>query len=197
MLPPTCRRAAAILIVLVLARLSGAAQVTVRIEPPTKIINLNDVFTVDLVADIAEPVVGWGLDVTLDSPGIISFDASPSIDPTWLPVASPDGDGLSAIAFPSSVSGAGVVLATLTFSADALGETDLLASYTVGDLTEGFPLDPSGFATTAFEMGHVTVIPEPGTLVFAALGWLAVMRRTRRTVRAVQPSRVARWRYMA
>jgi len=49
------------------------------------------------------------------------------------------------------VSGPGVLLATLTFHADAIGEVDLNASVTPGDPWEGFALDPSGFATLAFE----------------------------------------------
>jgi len=39
------------------------------------------------------------------------------------------------------------------------------ADTTPGDLTEGFALDPTGFATATFEPGQVNVIPEPATLL--------------------------------
>lgn len=154
--------------------------VIVRFEPDQAVLSLGDTSEVQIVADISEPVVGWGLDLTFDGM-IVSQVGSPMIGSAWLEVLAADGDGLAAIAFPPSISGTGILLATVLFSGDMTGETDLIASITIGDLAEGFPLDPSGFAAITFENGHVTVIPEPGTLVLAALGGLAVMRRTRRT----------------
>ncbi|MEE9294619.1 MAG: PEP-CTERM sorting domain-containing protein [Phycisphaerae bacterium] len=77
---------------------------------------------------------------------------------------------MAALAFPDSIAGDDILLATITLSADALGETDLLLSTTAGDLTEGFPLDPTGFAGITFEPGHVTVIPAPGTVLLGMIG---------------------------
>ena len=147
------------------------SDVVVRFVPPSQIVNFDDVFTVDVVADINTPVVGWGLDVDLSVPTIASTFAAPSVAfPPWIAAAAADGDGLAGLADPfaptnGSVSGIGILLATLTFHADAQGTTDLLMSTTPGDLSEGFPLDPTGFATVTFEPGQVVVVPEPATLL--------------------------------
>ena len=111
--------------------------------------------------------------------------------PPWITTTTADGDGLAGLADPfaptnGSVSGTGILPATLTFRADAQGTTDLLMSTTPGDLTEGFPLDPTGFATITFEPGQITVIPEPATLLpmlavlTCGLGWTRSRRRLRR-----------------
>lgn len=152
------------------AQVAAGAQVTVRFDPPTKTVDRFDVFTIDLVADITEPVVGWGLDLTLDPAGIISLSGPPALGPSWLSAFASDGDGLAGLAFPDSVADVGVVLATLSFTADAVGQADLLAGYSLGDLAEGFPLDPGGFASVAFEIGHVMVVPEPAMIVLLAGG---------------------------
>ena len=162
---------AALLLIVSSAEASLVSDVVVRFDPPMQTVSINDVFTVDLIADISAPVVGWGLDVDLSVPTIASISAPPIVVfPPWIAATAADGDGLAGLADPfaptnGSVSGAGILLATLTFQADAQGTTDLLTSVTPGDLTEGFALDPTGFATITFQPGEVTVIPEPATLL--------------------------------
>jgi hypothetical protein len=148
---------------------AGLVDVTVRFEPAERTVNVGDDFTVNVVADINPPVVGWGLDVNAVTPMIISPVGLPTIGSAWIPAYAPDGDGLAGLAFPDSVSGAGVLLATLTFHADAIGETDLLAGVTPGDGTEGFALDPTGSAITSFEPAHLIVIPEPATALLVCV----------------------------
>ncbi len=109
--------------------------IIVRFDPPDETVHLGDVFTMDIVADIPNPVLGWGLDLSIVDPTILSTVGAPAVGPDWFGAFAPDGDGLAALAFPNSVSGNGVLLATMTFSADALGETDLLFSVTPRDLT--------------------------------------------------------------
>ncbi len=46
----------------------------------------------------------------------------------------------------------------------------MLASVTPADLTEGFALDPTGFAEVTFEPGEVTVVPTPGAVVLGVMG---------------------------
>lgn len=161
-----------------------ASIVTVRFDPPSQTVTLGDPFTVDIVADIDMPVVGWGLDFTPATLGIISLTGLPAIGADWLSAFAPDGDGLVGLASPlppfnGSISGIGIVLATLSFSADTIGATDLVASITPGDLTEGFALDPTGFATVTFQPGVLTVIPEPSTLVLLVFVSLMFVRRKR------------------
>lgn len=136
----------------------AVADVTVRFDPPAMTVGEDQQFTVDIVADIPEPVVGWGLDLAISDPSIVSLVGYPAVDSVrWTPAATADGDRLAGIAFPNGVSGTGVRLATLTFSADALGEADLTLTATPGDLTEGIPLDPTGFAAVTFQPGSLTV----------------------------------------
>jgi hypothetical protein len=157
---------------------AAGSDVFVHPDPLDLLVERGEVFEIRLLADISDPVLGWGLDLSL-APGVLSVVGAPSISSPWQSVPAADGDGLAAYAFPDSVSGQDTLLATLTFSADAVGETDLVLSVTPGDLTEGFPLDPSGFATSTFQTGHVTVVPEPGAALVAAAGWvlLAIWRK--------------------
>ena len=174
-----CRTAARAVAAFLLAGTVAWANVTVRFEPASLTVDPGTIFSVAIVADIPQPVVGWGLDLTIQNPAIVSVHAAPSIGPPWASAYAPDGDGLAALAFPSSVSGTGVVLATISLSADAVGETDLWISVTPGDLSEGFALDPTGFDTFTVEPGHVKV-PEPSTIALLGLAALGVAFRRAR-----------------
>ena len=157
------------------------AGVTVRFEPSEVTYYEEDLFTLDLVADISDPVIGWGLDLTIEDPLVLSLNGPPMIGPLWYEGYAPDGDGLVGLAFDTGISGNDILLATISLQAVTMGDTDLYASVTPGDLTEGFPLDPTGFADVTFESGHVIVIPEPAAVVLlAAGGWLVVRFRRRR-----------------
>lgn len=161
---------------------AGLVDVTVRFDPPFQTVLMGDTFTVDLVADIDLPVVGWGLDVTAETRGVIAPANPPLIGPLWIPAYCPDGDGLAGLAFPESVAGPGILLATLTYHADDLGTTDLLATITLDDPWEGFALDPTGFATITFEPAEVVVFPEPATAaLLVTAGALMVARRRLRS----------------
>lgn len=177
-----------------LIALAGSAKasiVQVSFQSPATTVVLGDLFTVDIVADTTAPIVGWGLDLNLSTPGILSLAAAPAIpSPPWRTTTGADGDGLVGLADPlapvnGSVTGTGILLATLTFSADVIGQTDLVLSVTPGDLTEGFPLTtPGDFATVSFALGSVTVVPEPIPLFSLTFGALAVLSRRRRRPRS-------------
>lgn len=160
--------------------------VCVRFEPALSEIILGHDFEIDIVADINNPVVGWGLDVTVATPGVITSAGDPDIGPSWFAVNAPDGDKLAGLAFPNGIVGTDVLLATLHFTADADGETDLLLSVTPGDNSEGFALDPSGFGTYLFESGHVYV-PEPTSLAIFLTCACALRRRTARRSSCTNP----------
>jgi hypothetical protein len=149
--------------------------VCVRFQPANYDAILGFDFTIDIRADINAPVVGWGLDVSMTTPGVIVQNANPTIGPNWVAVNAQDGDHLAGLAFPNDVSGNDILLGTLHFHAVADGATDLLLSVTPGDHTEGFALDPTGFGTTQFDMGHVFV-PEPQSLAFMISLGIVVLR---------------------
>lgn len=173
---------------------SAPATVTVRFDPPDVTVDLGDIFTLDIVADIPDPVVAWGLDLTIDDGLVLStwpdnvLCSPPVIGPEWAdPGFTPDGDLLGGIGFPNSVSGTSILLATVTFSADALGDTDLFLGddnpypheSPPNDLTEGFGLDPSGFAEVSYMTGHVAVVPEPSTILLLSAASMLFLRRRR------------------
>ena len=152
--------------------------IVVQFDVPDVTVDRGDVFTLDIVAEIDQPVLGWGLDLTIDDATIISTMGLPAIASAWHAVPfTPDGDGLAALAFPAGISGT-QTLATVTFSADNLGDTFLYLSADDDGLTEGFPLDNAGFGEITFDPGHVNVVPLPCTALIVLVGaGLACRRR--------------------
>lgn len=158
-----------------------ATPVEVYFNTPTTSLNIGNTFTVDLMADITDPVGGFGLDVSFDT-SILSLIGLPAIGSSWLPAIAPDGDGLAGFApftlFGPQLSGSGITLATLTFQAVDFGTTTLAASMTPNDFTEGFPLPfpalPGSFAAVNFTNSSLTVdsapVPEPATMLLFGTG---------------------------
>jgi len=156
---------------------SGA--VTVSFLPSDSVVALGDTFSVDIVADFTDPVLGWGLDVSFDT-SILALNGSPTISPLWTPTFAPDGDGLAALAFSNPVSGTGVLLATLSFDAIDFGTSDLMASVTMGDLSEGFPLVTGGFDNLTVVAGSVTAVPIPAAVWLFGSGLIGLIGIARR-----------------
>jgi len=150
---------------------TALGDLTVRFAPPTNSVQPGGMFTIDIVADVdpLEPLLGWGLDLAFDA-SILSLVQPPMIAPGWFAASAADSDGLVGLAFPNSISGPNIPLATLTFTADAIGMSGLSLSATSGDLTEGFALDAQGFANPTFQPGQVSVVPAPGAAVLALIG---------------------------
>ena len=170
--------------------LAGAANgdIIVTISPQESTIFLGDSVTVDLIANIdsAEFLVAWGMDLAFD-PAIVSHNPNTDVllGGLWGPLNNPDGDGLAGIFVPDpndpqpGASGS-VVLASLTFTGIALGSTDLIGSYTDGDLFEGFAMFGGGLGNVTFVNGiiHVVDIPAPGAIaLLGAFGLLGTRRR--------------------
>lgn len=183
--PRVCLLAVVIGCSVILGGPSASALVTVSLEPSSTIQPVGATFDVDVVADFSELIVGFGIDLTFDS-AVITLDGPPLIGPDWFPAFAPDGDGLAGLIPGGPIAGNHVLLATLTFTADAIGVTDLIPGVTAGDLTEGFALWPSGFDSVVFQNGLVTVVPEPTTcaLVFVGLVGLALRARPRHVLTA-------------
>lgn len=161
----------AVALCMLLATPTANASVIVSVVPAQQTVNIGDTFSVQIIADMSLPIVGWGLDFDVVDDSIVSIVTTPTIGPLWFGVGTPDGDGLAGLAFPNPVSGNGILLATIQLLADEFGETDLLLSYTSGDLTEGFALQqPGQFDSVEFIGGHVTVVPAPGALVAVLVG---------------------------
>ncbi len=161
--------------VLLCLPVSNAWAASVFFNPASQsVVNGNSV-SVDLVADLPLPVLGWGLDVTFDT-AILSL-TNVAIGASWAPGIGLDGDGLAGLAFPFPISGNNITLARLTFNTLSVGTISLDASITPFDFTEGFPLLTGGFDTVSFTAGSIEVtqgntpaVPEPSTLLLMASG---------------------------
>lgn len=157
------------------------AGITVYFDPDDVTVGVGDTFDIDILADIQEPVTGWGIDLEIVDDTIANLIQPPDIGPLWFAAFAPDGDDLAALAFPNAISGNGILLATLTFEALEIGETDLLLSHTGGDNTEGFALTTVGqFGDVTYMPGHIEVVPGPGGLALIAVGFIMPGRRRRR-----------------
>ena len=160
--------------------LSASADITVSFCPVNSWTTVGGTVAVDIVADIPEDdaILGWGLDLTIDDPSIASWTLN-SIGPMFdAIVGNPDGDLLGGLVpQPGNVWGTGVVLATIDFLGLNLGMTDLFLGDTPSDPTEGFALDPTGFAMVNYMPGTLEVIPEPAALVLLAVAGLLIRRR--------------------
>jgi hypothetical protein len=160
---------------LALALLAAApahATVIVTLVPALSRIAVGDSVQLDLVAEFTagDSVLAWGLDLSLD-PALLALSGTPALGPSWLAFATPDGDGLGGVAL-AGLSGSHL-LASLTLVALAPGSAQLGLAVTPRDRTEGFALDPSGFASgVVFQGTTLTLLPEPAApalLVLAAL----------------------------
>jgi hypothetical protein len=163
--------------------LDGAASATpmVAVLPSATSVGVGESFSVDLVADLDAAILGWGLDLAVSGPATLD-PGPPGIGASWTPLAAPDGDGLAGAAFPVGVQGTGILLATLSFTATAPGTVLLQVEITPGDLTEGFALDPTGFAASPVLGSAEVSVPEPGSSMLV-LPALAALRRRRQANR--------------
>lgn len=168
----------ALVLMCAMSGMSWAVPVSVFFQPQDSSAEVGAPFSVDLLANIPDPVLGWGLDVTFNT-SVISLTGV-TVASQWSPAAAADGDGLAGLAFPLPVSGDNVLLATLSFDALTQGATTLEASATVGDLTEGFPLASGGFAEVIYTPGSVEVVPLPAAVWLFGSGLLGLIGVARR-----------------
>ena len=80
---------------------SAWADLIVRFDPANSTVEQWEIFDIDIVADISDPVLGWGLDLAFDDTILIQL-GDPAIGPLWQPAFAPDGDSLAALAFPAN-----------------------------------------------------------------------------------------------
>jgi hypothetical protein len=163
-----------------------AEAVVLKFQPSAATVNVGDDVTIDMLADIGddEPVIGFDLNVGFD-PSIASL-VNVAFGSAWDPVGSfwDGGTWLLGIApydfdafAQTVVTGDDVLLASLTFSGDAKGITEVTAL--LDGLTNGFyllPTDDDPFPVVGAEVtpGSLQAVPEPATLALLLPGLVGV-----------------------
>jgi hypothetical protein len=159
---------------LLLAAPASAAVIAYVIAPVS--VDVGTQFDIELRGNLGDPTLGWGLDLGFD-PAVVQPVGAPTIGPDWIAATASDGDGLAGIAL-TGLSG-DRRLAVVRFQAIALGSTSFVLSDTLADLSEGFALDPTGFATVQYQSATVNVVPEPATALLLVLGITGLAARRR------------------
>ncbi len=156
------------------------AGVVVSFNPEHTFVNQNQTFWIDVVADIPadEPIIGWGLDLSVVTPAIAAPTGNLTFGPGWNAAPGTLDDPYAALAFDNGISGNHVLLMSIEFQSQNVdGATALNLGVTPGDLTEGFLIAPpptSHFAEVTFMPGYI-VVPEPVSFVLLAV--TALLRR--------------------
>lgn len=148
--------------------------VVVSADPPSPVFNMGDVFSVELFADLPDPIIGWGFDVFYDTSSVSlnSFVAGP----LWFPVSNPsDANEVGGLAFPTPVGGPDVLLGTLSFTALKTGSITLDLAYDPNDPTQGFALLDGEFDPSNLRIESASTVPEPRDLIWlVAMGLVAI-----------------------
>jgi hypothetical protein len=147
------------------------ATISVQLVPSSSIVQAGDSFTVDIVASITpdSAIVGWGIDLDFDA-NALSHDSSTDVTlgGNFAPLpAGGDGDMLAGLVLPPNVPvfDNAVLLASLSFYANAIGDTAVVSGYTPSDAFEGFSMPGGQFANAEFGTTVVTVVPTPSALL--------------------------------
>jgi len=176
-----------------------AASINVALQPDQGVYQVGETVTIDVVADTADMLVGFGFDLLVDPLPALTFVGFEAAD-GFAGVGTPDGDGIAGLAFDGGLSGEGFALGVATFVATQVGNVSITPAVTAGDLTEGFARSGSGFSELLGEAAQISVIsgfnpvpiigtggdtgggttppiPEPATLMLLAAGAFLIRRR--------------------
>jgi hypothetical protein len=135
-------------------------------------------FSVDLLADIPDPILAFGLDADFDTTQLLldSF----TVGPSWFSATGTEANDYLGLAFPDPVSGNGTLLGTFSFTALVDGSSTITLAYDSENLSEGFLLLSGGFAENNLpdEAPISTPVPEPQSASMVATGLFAAVAMT-------------------
>lgn len=165
-----------------------AAGIDVTLAPDAEEYVVGDTVLVSVLATPEAPLVGYGFDLVMDDPSILTYEGFDAGD-AFTRVSSRDGDGLAALSFMGGMTGPDLLIGVVTYTAVDAGEVTLDLGITAGDLSEGFgsngegiflDLNSSPATITVMDFpvaGDTPVIPEPATMAMLAGGLLLLRRR--------------------
>ncbi len=146
---------------------SVMADVSVWLTPLSSSVTVGKINRLSLYINASEPIVGWGVDLDVSDPAAMSI-VSISSPLGWVSVSeTSDGDGLAAIAFPASVAGNNIFIASITYQALKAGSFTVSVSVTAGDSGEGFVLAAGGFSPATFAVPLSLTFDPSGACCFA------------------------------
>jgi len=153
----------------------GWADVMVSLDKPNPSFTTGQTFSVNLLASISDPILGFGLDFNFDS-SLLTLDSA-VVAPSWFAAIGTEANDVVGLAFPLPVSGSTVV-ETLNFTALNTGSTTLDLAYDSTNLAEGFPLASGGFARSNLrdEAPITGIVPEPSAVFLLGTMAIALLR---------------------
>lgn len=182
--------------------LPNAGATIISLAPAVSIVDIGDTFNIDVMADIDAPdaIIGFGFDLDMVGSGALAFNGfSPNaplfaIDPFHQAVS--DSDGILAasagdIMFGPGVSGADILLGSLSFTATGagdvsvgLGADDLSTWFTEGFIPENTMVPNFMPAVSAAQVSvNSSSVPEPATFILLGLGLCCMTGLRTRTKR--------------
>jgi len=137
--------------------------------------------TVQIYGSFSQPLTSFGFHLDYDD---VLLDLKQlKLAPAFNPLASNYTDGVAGLAYPDSVSGDRVLLATARFTTKAVGDAEIGAAVTPNDPTEGFALSGACSSEATLTPATVTIIqrepppprppppvPEPSSVLLLLAG---------------------------
>lgn len=162
--------------------------VSLTVQPAATEVKTGNSFEVMIRADISQPIVSYGFSLAFDQT-LLSLD-SITVPSTFTAMPPPDSTSVAALAFPTPAVGDDVLLATVRFTAKAVGQSPINVTIDPNNPLLGFAQEICGFATTSVAPGAVNItkspprpdppIPEPATVLIMMAGAGFLWRRSRR-----------------
>ncbi len=160
--------------------LTDPVSLSVWAEPVNSEIQLSQTVTVKIYGEFSEPVISFGFHLDYDRTLLTLTGLTPAS--TFTALNSPHTDGVAGLAYPDSLEGDRVLLATARFKANAVGTSEIDIAVTPNDPTEGFELASACDSEATLAPASVTIIdrpiPEPSSLLLLLAGVGVLGRRT-------------------
>lgn len=181
-------------LLLALPAIAHAGAIDIHILPTAQTVTVGQSFDVTIVADVEDPILGFGFELLYDETLFALEDTQ--VGQAFLPTRMSAQGAFSALAYPSGAAGEELVLGSASLVALTTGVGNIGIAIPANTAVWGFAETAvAAFATWEATPATVTVsppgggggeppIPEPTTALLIAAGFLTLARRVR-TGRAI------------